>query len=115
MDNDFSQKIGALLSDPSALAKIASLAGSLGLGSEQAPSAPSPEPKKEDTAHCESCPAKEILPCGGAPCPFPSKSGALSKTARTLTQSRALLQSLKPFLSAERCERIDKILNMMIK
>ncbi|MBQ9745869.1 MAG: hypothetical protein IJW21_03525 [Clostridia bacterium] len=107
MDNDFSEKLGTLLSDPAALAKIASLAGSLGLGG-----APAPAQEKKAERECSECPAKEIMPCGGAPCPFPKKDG-LSDAAKSIAQSRALLTALKPYLSSERCERIDKILGMM--
>ena len=110
MDNDFSAKLGSLLSDPAALAQIASLAGSLGLSGAQSTS---PAPQANEPPHeCDACPAKEVLPCGGAPCPFPKKEG-LSEAARSIAQSRALLTALKPYLSHERCERIDKILSMM--
>jgi hypothetical protein len=101
MDNDFSEKLGALLSNPDAMAKIAGLAGSLGLSGAAA------EKPTEKERPCNDCPAKEILPC-----PFPKKEGA-SDTAKSIAQSRALLVALKPYLSAERCARIDKILGMM--
>jgi hypothetical protein len=108
MDNDFSEKLGALLSNPEALAKIAGIAGSLGLSgmpmTEKAP------PK--ETRECESCPAKEVLPCGGAPCPFQGKD-TVGSAAKSIAESRALLAALKPYLSAERCARVDKILGMM--
>ena len=109
MDNDLSEKLGALLSNPAALAKIAGLAGSLGL---TATSAPAQAEEKEEARECASCPAKDLLPCGGAPCPFPAKDRAGS-TAKNIAESRALLVALKPYLSAERCARIDKILGMM--
>lgn len=109
MDNDFSEKLGALLSNPEALAKIAGIAGSLGLSSP----APTPEKTEAKEAHeCSSCPAHDLLPCGGAPCPFPEK-GKASSAAKSIAESRALLSALKPYLSAERCARIDKILGMM--
>ena len=108
MDNDLSEKLGALLSNPEALAKIAGIAGSLGLTGASAP-----PPAQEKPAHdCDACPAKEILPCGGAPCPFPKKDG-IGSAAKSIAESRALLVALKPYLSHERCERIDKILGMM--
>ncbi len=109
MDGDFSEKLGAMLADPAMLAKIAGIAGSLGLGG----AVPPPPPQKEEAGKCDTCPAKEILPCGGAECPFPGKGGALSDAAKNISQIRSLLTSLKPYLSAERCERIDKILGMM--
>lgn len=107
MDNDFSEKLSSMLSDPAMLAKIADVAGSLGLGG-----APAQAKEKAQSRECPACPAKEALPCGVAPCPFPAKEG-LSEAARSIAQSRALLSALKPYLSAERCERIDKILGMM--
>lgn len=93
MDNDFSEKLGAILSDPAALAKIAGLAGSLGLGA-------SPHAKEEKPPE----PKPEIKP---------AQSEKLSETAKNIACGRALLQALKPYLSAERCARIDKILGMM--
>ncbi len=111
MDGDFSEKLGAMLSDPAMLAKIAGIAGSLGLGNAAAP--PPQPPPKEEASKCDTCPAKEILPCGGAECPFPGKGGALSSAAKNISQIRSLLSALKPYLSSERCERIDKILGMM--
>ncbi len=112
MDGDFSEKLGAMLSDPAMLAKIAGIAGSLGLGGTADTPAP-PPPPKEEAKPCSTCPAKELFPCGGAECPFPGKGGALSGAAKNIAQIRALLSALKPYLSAERCERIDKILGMM--
>lgn len=111
MDNDFSEKLGALLSNPEALAKIAGIAGSLGLSSAQAPSQPPPK-EKEEAYECSSCPMADVLPCGGAPCPFPAKD-KVSSAAKSIAESRALLTALKPYLSSERCARIDKILGMM--
>lgn len=106
MDNDISEKLGALLSNPEAMAKIAGLAGSLGLASH------APSPEKAGVRECAECPAKELLPCGGAPCPFPDKDKAAG-AAKSIAESRALLTALKPYLSSERCARIDKILGMM--
>jgi hypothetical protein len=107
MDNDFSEKLSALLSNPEALSKIAGIAGSLGLSG-----APSPEKSEASNAHeCASCPAKELIP-GGTQCPFNSKEGG-GKAAKSIAESRALLLALKPYLSHERCARIDKILGMM--
>ena len=93
MDNDFSEKLGAILSDPAAIAKIAGLAGSLGIGTntpvkEEKP----PEPKSEIK---------------------PAQSEKLSETAKNIACGRALLQALKPFLDARRREKIEKVLQMM--
>lgn len=111
MDNDFSEKLGSLLSDQAALAKIASLAGSLGLSGAPAQPQEAKNPHGNEK-NCEACPAKELLPCGGAPCPVAAKE-SVSEAAQSIAQSRALLVALKPYLSRERCERIDKILGMM--
>ena len=112
MDNDFSEKLSALLKSPEALAKIAGIAGSLGL-SGAAPSVPAPEKAEaRETHECSACPMGELLPCGGAPCPFPAKD-KVNSAAKSIAESRALLSALKPYLSAERCARIDKILGMM--
>jgi hypothetical protein len=111
MDNDFSEKPGALLSNPEALAKIAGIAGSLGLSSP-APAHSQEKEEAKEARECGSCPAKDLLPCGGAPCPFPAKD-KVSNAAKSIAESRALLSALKPYLSAERCARIDKILGMM--
>ncbi len=108
MDNDFSEKLGALLSNPEARAKIAGIAGSLGLTGAPAPT----KTVDKDTRKCGDCPAKEVLPCGGAPCPFQSKD-SMGSAAKSIAESRALLAALKPYLSVERCARIDKILGMM--
>ena len=110
MDGDLSEKLGAMLADPEMLSKIAGIAGSLGL--TPAPPVPPVQPKEEQKP-CGACPAKDILPCGGGECPLPGGGGALSEAAKNIAQSRALLSALKPYLSAERCARIDKILGMM--
>jgi hypothetical protein len=106
MDNDISEKLGALLSNPDAMAKIAGLASTLGLGAQH-------EAEKESREPCSSCMAKEAARCDGSGCALSGKNGKLSETAKSIACSRALLQALKPYLSAERCARIDKILGMM--
>jgi hypothetical protein len=105
MDNDFSEKISALLSDPDALSKIMSVAGSLGLASP-------PPQKSEHIAPHDEYKADAVLKNLSSASPA-GKSASLSDTAKSISQSRALLQALKPYLSEERCARIDKILNMM--
>lgn len=105
MDNDISAKIGALLSDPEALSKIMSVAGSLGLSS--------PPPQKSETSGTHGDYKGDAVLKNLSPAPSPGKGASLSDTAKSIAQSRALLQALKPYLSEERCARIDKILNMM--
>lgn len=106
MDNDFSEKLGAMLSDPAMLSKIAGIAGNLGLGTI-------PQHGKEQEHACAACPAKDTLPCGSEKCILPGGNGHPSETSKNIACSRALLQALKPYLSKDRCERIDKILGMM--
>lgn len=104
MDNDLSEKLGALLSDPGALAKMASLAGNLGAFAPQKP--------QEAPSACADCAAKELFPVSGEKCPFPGAHGT-NETSKNIANIRALLCALKPYLENERCERIDKILGMM--
>lgn len=106
MDNDFSQKLNAILGDPAMMDKIKNIAGSLG-----ASSAPPPrEERKEDkNADCSSC--SRAMPCGAqALCPVSAERSELSKSIANI---RALLTALKPYLDGGRCARIDKILGMM--
>ncbi len=104
MDNDFSEKLNSILANPEMMDKIKNIASGLGAASASAP------PKKDGMRpDCENCP--RALPCGAcAPYP-PSKNQ--SELAKSISNSRALLTALKPYLDSERCARIDKILGML--
>lgn len=124
MDNDFSQKIGSILSDPEMMQKIKAIAGSLGNSPpKEAPPRP-PEPCR-DEAPCHprgndccmeekpcECEQKGAHTCSPPAFSLPTGAGG-SDLARNIANSRALLTALKPYLDKERCERIDKILGMM--
>ncbi len=103
MENDLSEKIGSLLSDPVMLEKIKGIAAGLG-GMQESP-APAPPP---DTQKSETVPAAAL----GALFPA-ERGGALGGIGRNIKESRALLSALKPYLDSERCERIDKIISIM--
>ncbi len=89
MDNDFSEKLKNVLSDPTALAKIASIAQSMGLSTENVAAEESkneiPQPKAETAL------AQTVLP-------------AISSDPRVL-----LLENLKPLIKEEKRPRIDSI------
>ncbi len=105
MDNDFSQKLTAILGDPAMMDKIKTIASGL----SASPPAPKEARREEKIPDCDSCTC--TMPCGAqALCPKKSEQSALFKN---LADSRALLTALKPFLDGERCARIDKILGMM--
>ncbi len=107
MDNDFSQKLNAILGDPAMMEKIRSIAGSLGASSSPPP--PREERKEDKGTDCASC--SRTMPCGAqALCPV---SGERSEFSKSIANIRALLTALKPYLDSGRCERIDKILGMM--
>lgn len=99
MDGDLSEKLGTILSDPSMMEKIKSIAQGLGAS---APPPPAVEHREERLPECEKC-------------PLISSVGAKEKNELTknLASSRALLVALKPFLDKDRCARIDKILGMI--
>ncbi len=98
MDGDLSEKLGTILSDPSMMEKIKSIAQGLGAS---APPPPTVERREERLPECENCPLVSV--------------GAKDKNELTknLASSRALLVALKPFLDKDRCARIDKILGMI--
>lgn len=101
MDGDLSEKLGSILSDPSMMEKIKSIAQGLG-ASAPPPPPPIVERKEERLPECENCPLVSA-----------SIAKEKNELTKNLASSRALLVALKPFLDKERCERIDKILGMI--
>lgn len=89
MNDDFRQKLGQVLSDPEAMAKITAIAGSL-TGSDTAASASSPPP--------ESVPASAASLLGGAGLPLMPSDPRI-----------ALLSSLKPLVREEKREKLDTL------
>ena len=120
---DLSGLLGALLSNPSALATVINLFSGLG-GQKEAPCAseevpcppPCPEdcpPPHPDEKACglphpppcrEECDGKPPPPC--PPCPLPRKK-------RRCDERRALLFALRPFLSEGRQGALDSILSVL--
>lgn len=89
--DDLQDKISQIMSDPEALAQVQSLGKMLGLGGEQSPPAP-PEPAQDDLG----------IDAG--------KLMALAPMLGNLRQeddTTRLLSALRPFLSSEKCRKLD--------
>ncbi|MBQ8135617.1 MAG: hypothetical protein IJ192_14665 [Clostridia bacterium] len=109
--DDFSEKIGSILSDPSMMEQIKSLGSMLGVSEpqqQQKPPEPSPPPQSGGLL--------------GASSFSPEMIGMFMKFAPLLSSmneendSTRLLYALKPFLSEKRRSRIDgsvRLLNLM--
>ena len=91
MDN-LSEKINSLLSDPGAMAQIQAMASSLGLGAEANP----PAPTKNNT---ELAGLSALAP--------------LITMGQQEDDSTRLLSALRPLLSAEKQDKLDKALKML--
>ena len=91
MDN-LSEKINSLLSDPGAMAQIQAMASSLGLGGEANP----PAPPKNNT---ELAGLSALAP--------------LITMGQQEDDSTRLLSALRPLLSAEKQDKLDKALKML--
>lgn len=93
MDNDFSEKLKNVLSDPTAMAKITAIADSLGMGGNTKNSEPIQEDKTESLSDKNLSNAfnQSLLP-------------AINTDPRL-----ALLETLKPLLKEEKRNRIDSI------
>ena len=94
MDN-LSEKINSLLSDPGAMAQIQAMASSLGLGGEANPPAPSPVTKN----NAELAGLSALAP--------------LITMGQQEDDSTRLLSALRPLLSAEKQDKLDKALKML--
>ncbi len=103
MNNDFSEKLDQILSNPAMLAQIKALADTMtaNSGSKQEDA---PPPKEEPKAEPVSAPPDISIPS------FFKPSSTFEKN---LKNTRALLSALKPFLDERRCAKIDKMLSMM--
>ncbi len=98
--DDLSEKLGSILSDPSAMKEIAQLASQLGVespGVHTQPKAPDP-PQKSDSADMMSL-LTGLMPM----------MGKLSKEDDTTR----LLDAIRPFLSEERRIKLDKAKKML--
>ncbi len=103
---DLSQKINDLLSDPSMMEQIKNLAGLLGQSennskpAEAAAPPPSPPPSNNNPLN------PEILSTV-------MKIAPLLQSVNQEDDSTRLLRALRPFLSDEKCHRLDEAIKML--
>ncbi len=101
--SDIQDKLNQILSNPDALKQVQSLGEQLGLTSQQPANSPPPKPKPDN-------PLSSISP---------DMLGAVTKLAPLMNSFRGdddttrLLHSLRPFLCAERQEKLDKAEKML--
>lgn len=94
--DDLSEKLGSILSDPSAMKEIAQLASQLGV--ESPGTQKEPDPPKNDSADMMSM-MSGLMPL----------MGSLNREDDTTR----LLDAIRPFLSEERREKLDKAKKML--
>lgn len=88
--SDFQDKINQILSDPEAMKQVQSLGAQLGISADKLSAAPAP-PKSEDDA------AKAL-----------SSLAPLMNSYSSNDEITALLNALKPFLSAEKAQKLEQ-------
>ena len=96
--SDIQDKINKILNDPEALKQVQSLGAQLGLSGAQAVKQPSPEPPKEEGGDVMNALARFA--------PVVSGLSADDDVSR-------LLSALRPFLSEEKREKLDKAQRLM--
>lgn len=104
---DLSAMISKLTEDPGVMKTLMEIAGSLKNGNED-------EKKKFDRGPCEKEPAAECNvdrtdPCKGE-CKDDRRRGKRGDDAENLIR---LLLALKPYVGADRCEKIDGIVKIL--
>ena len=117
-DDQFSDKLGNILSDPEMMQKIIQMAAALKQNEEGRSTADSGhEPETEQSYHDddtsdEEQAAEEETPAISVSVPplplLPHSSGPHHRDANT-----ELLRALRPYLSSRRQEKIDKLLKVM--
>lgn len=103
MENDMGGMLGAILSDPSAMAKIAALAKTIGPSIEGAGKPPEPgggPPPQPPQPECGCQPAFPV------PVRQPGEVSAIAKCC-------ALLEALRLFTDGERRAKIERLLSVM--
>jgi len=95
--DDLSEKLSGILSDPQAMKEIAQLASQLGVDSSGLHNEPAP-PKKPESS--------DALALMGGLMPLMGSLKGEDDTTR-------LLDAIRPFLSAERREKLDKAKKML--
>lgn len=101
MEN-ISEKINSILSDPNSMAQIQAMMSSMGLGGDSAPQ-PQPTPQQNLSPALQN---PEILGKLSSLAPLLSATGQEDDSTR-------LLQALRPLLSHEKQDRLDKAMKML--
>lgn len=109
MNDDFSQKLNQVLSNPDMMAQIKALADTMTeTGTQAENSVVSSESQQAfsngDADHLSPIPEKISVPA------FFSPSPSFDKNMKNTCE---LLHALKPFLDERRCAKIDKMLSMI--
>ena len=120
--SEFDEKLNSILGNPDAMAQIMQLAQSLGGGQESSPQPPRPAPQPEPPPPTPSVPASP-LSGGGALCS--SLAGGMDPTllvkllpliqelgGQKDSNARQLLYALRPYLKAERQEKVERALQL---
>lgn len=104
---ELAQTLDQILSDPDAMAEIMSLARRLGGGSSE-------QPPSEEEASAEAEPAFSPSPAAGEGDSGTAVLFQLLRTAGERDPNRAaLLQALRPYLRAERREKLDRAIRLV--
>ena len=116
---EFDEKLNSILSNPDAMSQIMQLAQSLSGGQEQAPPPPpppQPQQPQQQPAPRSSAPAQDILSslAGGLD---PKLLTRLLPVIQELggqqdSNARALLYALRPYLRADRQEKVERALQL---
>lgn len=116
---EFDEKLNSILSNPDAMSQIMQLAQSLSGGQEQAPPPPpppQPQQPQQQPAPRSSAPAQDILSSltGGLD---PKLLTRLLPVIQELggqqdSNARALLYALRPYLRADRQEKVERALQL---
>lgn len=106
---DFDEKLNSLLSDPEAMGQIMQLARSLGGGSFDA-SPPSPAPQPSPPKH----PSPPAVGLFGSidPGTITRLLPLVQELGEQNTNTRALLLALRPYLKADRQDKVDQALQL---
>lgn len=113
---EFDEKLNSILSNPDAMSQIMQLAQSLSGGQEQAPPPPPPPQPQQQPAPRSIAPAQDILSslAGGLD---PKLLTRLLPVIQELggqqdSNARALLYALRPYLRADRQEKVERALQL---
>lgn len=115
---DLSQLLSGVMANPQALSMLSSLLGNMGK------SVPPPmseacreDPPENGNCRCpndEECPMRKGCPAHShKPCCEERESALLPSCQKSAAENRKrLLEALKPYLSAERCRALERILTI---